>query len=753
MAKDYKTIIKITDEEKNKIIDNSPKNLPLNPSAQGYSGAEIRKRLYQSTVGEDGSLLALLERLVDVLTTELNAIETDKADVSYADSGLSLKADKTYVDSKLGLKTDKTYVDTELDKKVDKTVYELAINDLENNKLSVITFNSEKNTMTVYVDTKANTAKSEAQSYADTKDASVLLEAKAYTDTKIADVEVGNDRTYIDAQDSTTLNQAKSYTDGKIDSLIANAPATYDTLKEIADYIASDQTFSQSILLEIAGLKTDKVAVSVYNSKIASIESNISNLQSGKVNVATYDTDKATLENAIKGTMKKEPANWSSDNTYKQGAVVWHNGSYYHAKQDVASGVLLTNSTYWENLNLYANRAGHVDTIEMEPQYERANLGGTITTGGEYRKMTFVQDVYFRRVNDTTSPDYGKSFIYDGRGKLASEQEVNSAFAELAELLSESSGSGSGSGGTPPEPPTPSSYNVTINTLMVEGFYDNFYYKVNDDATYTTISAPTNDLVIPNVSKIAFYYDNAYSHISPAYVLITGDYTITDGYYHLESPITINFYSSYECFVEGTKITLADKTYKNVEDITYEDELLVWDFDKGEFTTAKPIWIMKQKTALDYNKLVFSDGSVLKTVGQHRILNKEQGKFTYPMTNDTPLGTTTFNDKGEFISLVSKEVVKGKVNYYNIITDYHLNLFASTILTSCRLSNLYPIESMKYQKDNRELHKPEIFNEINPKWISRLRLLEQPLDINRDGAVKHDNTLVDYVKRLENTKI
>jgi hypothetical protein len=722
MAKDYKTIIKITDEEKNKIIDNSPKNLPLNPSAQGYSGAEIRKRLYQSTVGEDGSLLALLERLVDVLTTELNAIETDKADVSYADSGLSLKADKTYVDSKLGLKTDKTYVDTELDKKVDKTVYELAINDLENNKLSVITFNSEKNTMTVYVDTKANTAKSEAQSYADTKDASVLLEAKAYTD-------------------------------GKIDSLIANAPATYDTLKEIADYIASDQTFSQSILLEIAGLKTDKVAVSVYNSKIASIESNISNLQSGKVNVATYDTDKATLENAIKGTMKKEPANWSSDNTYKQGAVVWHNGSYYHAKQDVASGVLLTNSTYWENLNLYANRAGHVDTIEMEPQYERANLGGTITTGGEYRKMTFVQDVYFRRVNDTTSPDYGKSFIYDGRGKLASEQEVNSAFAELAELLSESSGSGSGSGGTPPEPPTPSSYNVTINTLMVEGFYDNFYYKVNDDATYTTISAPTNDLVIPNVSKIAFYYDNAYMYENTAYVLITGDYTITDGYYHLESPITINFYSSYWCFVEGTKITLADKTYKNVEDITYEDELLVWDFDKGEFTTAKPIWIMKQKTALDYNKLVFSDGSVLKTVGQHRILNKEQGKFTYPMTNDTPLGTTTFNDKGEFISLVSKEVVKGKVNYYNIITDYHLNLFASTILTSCRLSNLYPIESMKYQKDNRELHKPEIFNEINPKWISRLRLLEQPLDINRDGAVKHDNTLVDYVKRLENTKI
>lgn len=713
MAKDYKTIIKITDEEKNKIIDNSPKNLPLNPSAQGYSGAEIRKRLYQSTVGEDGSLLALLERLVDVLTTELNAIETDKADVSYADSRLSLKADKTYVDSKLGLKTDKTYVDTELDKKVDKTVYELAINDLENNKLSVITFNSEKNTMTVYVDTKANTAKSEAQSYADTKDASVLLEAKAYTD-------------------------------GKIDSLIANAPATYDTLKEIADYIASDQTFSQSILLEIAGLKTDKVAVSVYNSKIASIESNISNLQSGKVNVATYDTDKATLENAIKGTMKKEPANWSSDNTYKQGAVVWHNGSYYHAKQDVASGVLLTNSTYWENLNLYANRAGHVDTIEMEPQYERANLGGTITTGGEYRKMTFVQDVYFRRVNDTTSPDYGKSFIYDGRGKLASEQEVNSAFAELAELLSESSGSGSGSGGTPPEPPTPSSYNVTINTLMVEGFYDNFYYKVNDDATYTTISAPTNDLVIPNVSKIAFYYDNAYSQI-PAYVLITGDYTITDGYYHLESPITINFYSSYECFVEGTKITLADKTYKNVEDITYEDELLVWDFDNGTFSKANPLFIKQANQFYEYTKLIFENGVELSVVGnpnkKHRIFDYNEGSFI--PAEQFEIGHQTIDENGKLTALVDRYTVSETVNYYNIITDYHMNVYANTILTSCRYNNIYPIQDMKFVKDGREIIPKEIYGDIADKWYYGLRLGEQ--DLAKHSVEKAHK----YIKRLE----
>ena len=40
---------------------------------------------------------------------------------------------------------------------------------------------------------------------------------------------------------------------------------------------------------------------------------------------------------------------------------------------------------------------------------------------------------------------------------------------------------------------------------------------------------------------------------------------------------------------------------------------------------AKPIWIMKKKRALEYNHLVFSDGSELNTVNQHRIFNVEKG--------------------------------------------------------------------------------------------------------------------------------
>ena len=207
------------------------------------------------------------------------------------------------------------------------------------------------------------------------------------------------------------------------------------------------------------------------------------------------------------------------------------------------------------------------------------------------------------------------------------------------------------------------------------------------------------------------------------------------------------------CLVEDTSITLADGQYKMIQDITYEDNLLVWDFDKGEFASAKPLWIMKERKAIEYNHLVFSDGSELNTVNQHRIFNIEKGMFTYPMTDDTPIGTTTFNDKGECITLVSKEVIEKEVNYYNIITDYCINLFAGTILTSCRLSNIYPVEDMKYVKDNRDIIDYEEFNNIPIEYYYGLRLGEQPVDINRNGAVSFgDTTVEDYVKRLISMK-
>ena len=159
---------------------------------------------------------------------------------------------------------------------------------------------------------------------------------------------------------------------------------------------------------------------------------------------------------------------------------------------------------------------------------------------------------------------------------------------------------------------------------------------------------------------------------------------------------------SISCFIEGTQITLADRTMKAIEDITYDDELLVWNFYDGKFDKAKPSWIKVEETAPRYNLVKFSDGREFGTVGAggekgyHRVFNKEAGAFTHIGTNATPIGTTTFADDGTNPTIVSEEIIEKPVKYYNIITDKHYNLFANGILTSCRLSNKYHIKDMKY---------------------------------------------------------
>ena len=171
-------------------------------------------------------------------------------------------------------------------------------------------------------------------------------------------------------------------------------------------------------------------------------------------------------------------------------------------------------------------------------------------------------------------------------------------------------------------------------------------------------------------------------------VKVTGDGTVT--------------VTGYTCIIEGTQITLADGTTKAIEDITYDDELLVWNFYAGRFDKAKPSWIKVEETAPRYNLVKFSNGSEVGFVGPggdigyHRIFNKEAKAFTHTGVADTPNGTTTFAQDGTFPTVISQEVVEKEVKFYNVITDKHYNLFANGILTSCRLSNKYRIEDMKY---------------------------------------------------------
>lgn len=198
------------------------------------------------------------------------------------------------------------------------------------------------------------------------------------------------------------------------------------------------------------------------------------------------------------------------------------------------------------------------------------------------------------------------------------------------------------------------------------------------------------------------------------------------------------------CFVRGTKIILTDRTRKPVQDVTYNDDLLVWDFDNGCYASAKPIWIKKAQTTTQYYCCEFADGTVLKLVGSdgncHRLFSVDDGAFVYA-TKCVGKRIMTVNGITE---LLSCELVEEEVEFYNVITDRHLNLYAEGVLTSCRLNNMYPIVDMKFVKDDREIISYEAFENVDRKMYDGLRLGEQKeSDIDMLNA---------YVRRLNALK-
>lgn len=182
------------------------------------------------------------------------------------------------------------------------------------------------------------------------------------------------------------------------------------------------------------------------------------------------------------------------------------------------------------------------------------------------------------------------------------------------------------------------------------------------------------------------------------------------------------------CFVKGTRISVHSGGYKLVEDITYDDELLVWDFDNGRFAFSKPCWIKKAEVASHYYKCTFSNGTELKLVGSdgkcHRVFSIDDNEF---LSATDCVGKHVATKYGPSI-LLSCECVNEEVEFYNIITERHMNLFAENVLTSCRLNNLYPIQDMKFVKDNIAFTPIECYSHVAQKYYDALRLGERNSD-------------------------
>ena len=163
----------------------------------------------------------------------------------------------------------------------------------------------------------------------------------------------------------------------------------------------------------------------------------------------------------------------------------------------------------------------------------------------------------------------------------------------------------------------------------------------------------------------------------------------------------------------------------------FKDKLLVWNFDKGCFDFANPLFIQRTEIANKYTQIKFSDGSYLNIVGDHTVYNADDRYFTPIVSNEhygTPIGTKVMKWDGSIVTIVSKKTIYKKIPYTNIITNYHMNCFTNGILTSTPFNNMYRIdENMKFiVNSDKYCRMVSLLDGIDKKFIEGLRLMEFP---------------------------
>ena len=207
---------------------------------------------------------------------------------------------------------------------------------------------------------------------------------------------------------------------------------------------------------------------------------------------------------------------------------------------------------------------------------------------------------------------------------------------------------------------------------------------------------------------------------------------------------------SYSCFKEDTEITLSDLSKKKIQDITYNDKLLVWDFDNGCMNIDNVFWIKKEEIADYYYHITLENGNTIDLIGSngkcHRLFNYDDQIFE---SATDLIGKNIYTRQGIF-KVVDCVRINESCKFYNIITENHINLFANDMLTSCKYNNALPIVNMRFAKNDVEIDSTKLrklmlagFKHDDIKWYNVLKL-----QYNNDKSIEDTIKYIEECKRL-----
>lgn len=240
---------KLTNNDRELLKSKSAYILPNNPSDKGLSADQIKKRLYEGLM----LLFEWLKRAIE---------DTDNIDKKYEEEL------KNYVKNVDGIATNLKLqgtitADSQAVINLSNVIKVLIPQPTENNsairKLDLDNVNNNldakkvnKTNDTLYNPTVSGTLKGDfllgTQGTAD-----MSPTTKKYTDDKLNDLKSATSSDLLATKNElqTNINQARQYAEQLINDLINGAPSAFDTLKEIADYISSDQSATSAMLASI----------------------------------------------------------------------------------------------------------------------------------------------------------------------------------------------------------------------------------------------------------------------------------------------------------------------------------------------------------------------------------------------------------------------------------------------------------------------------------------------------------------------
>lgn len=247
--------------------------------------------------------------------------------------------------------------------------------------------------------------------------------------------------------------------------------------------------------------------------------------------------------------------------------------------------------------------------------------------------------------------------------------------------------------------------NVTINITQggPNGNYTVDYYQ-----NFTTTITANNNRRIP--TSLTITMDGAtIPNSGYNYNTNTGNLTVYNvtGDLNISGATTAN-----TCLIEGTKVLLADYTYKNLEDIKYNDLLLVWNYETGKLTKEYPIWIEKEKISSNYTKITFSDNSSIGVVGSHAFFSKDYNEF---ISNEDKekfhIGSKILklkNNKLIEVKVTRIETINKEVSYHFVASTRYWNIITNDFITTdayTEITNLYKFDDNISWSNNRNIIK------------------------------------------------